>query len=394
MVLPPWLVPDKIKSRPSGGRARSAKLDLEARRTVIALVQEACAAGARREAACALMEVSPRTLQRWQEEGTVKADGRQAAAQGRAPGQPLEPPRAQPPPGGRQPPGVCEPAPQRESCPRLTTRENTSPRNRPATASCAMRGSGSNGARSRRLPTAARSHCAPPARTRSGAGTSLILASLVAGQFFYLYLILDVFSRQPRGLGGLRRAGEPSRPRSCSAQGSFSREGVGTQALVLHSDNGSPMKGATLLATLQRLGVVPSFSRPVGQATTTPTRRPCSKPATTTPASPSSPAKSPEQARTWVAGFVHWYNEEHRHSGIRFVTPGQRHRGERAGDPGPPQGPLRGRPSRPSRTLVSRDPQLGPDRLGIPQPLQGNCPDTPDSLTQPGVSQGARQEIG
>ena len=106
-------------------------------------------------------------------------------------------------------------------------------------------------------------------------------------------------------------------------QGSFSREGVGTQALVLHSDNGSPMKGATLLATLQRLGVVPSFSRPVGQATTTPTRRPCSKPATTTPASPSSPAKSPEQARTWVAGFVHWYNEEHRHSGIRFVTPGQ-----------------------------------------------------------------------
>ena len=153
-------------------------------------------------------------------------------------------------------------------------------------------------------------------------------------------------------------------------QGSFSREGVGTQALVLHSDNGSPMKGATLLATLQRLGVVPSFSRPVGQATTTPTRRPCSKPASTTPASPSSPAKSPEQARTWVAGFVHWYNEEHRHSGIRFVTPGQRHRGERAGCPGPPQGSLRGRPSRPSRTLVSRDPQLGPDRLGIPQPLQ------------------------
>lgn len=88
-----------------------------------------------------------------------------------------------------------------------------------------MRGSGSNGARSRRLPTAARSHCAPPARTRSGAGTSLILASLVAGQFFYLYLILDVFSRQPRGLGGLRRAGEPSRPRSCSARLILARRG-------------------------------------------------------------------------------------------------------------------------------------------------------------------------
>lgn len=59
---------------------------------MIALVQEACAAGARREAACALMEVSPRTLQRWQEEGTLKADGRQAAAQGRAPANRLSPP--------------------------------------------------------------------------------------------------------------------------------------------------------------------------------------------------------------------------------------------------------------------------------------------------------------
>ena len=105
------------------------------------------------------------------------------------------------------------------------TRENTSPRNRPASASCAMRGSGSHGARLRHLPTAARSHCAPPARTRSGAGTSLILASLVAGQCFYLYLIRDVFSRQPRWLGALLRAGEPSRPRSCSARLILARRG-------------------------------------------------------------------------------------------------------------------------------------------------------------------------
>lgn len=35
-----------------------------------------------------------------------------------------------------------------------------------------------------------------------------------------------------------------------------------------------------------------------------------------------------EEARDWVENFVSWYNEEHRHSGIRYVTPGQRHRGE------------------------------------------------------------------
>src|SRR5690606_31522882 len=40
------------------------------------------------------------------------------------------------------------------------------------------------------------------------------------------------------------------------------RHRVRQDELVLHADNGSPMKGATMLATLQRLGIVPSFSRP------------------------------------------------------------------------------------------------------------------------------------
>lgn len=43
---------------------------------------------------------------------------------------------------------------------------------------------------------------------------------------------------------------------------------------------------------------------------------------------PSLGFKSLEEARQWVAKFMRWYNEEHRHSGIRFVTPGQRYRGE------------------------------------------------------------------
>jgi transposase InsO family protein len=40
------------------------------------------------------------------------------------------------------------------------------------------------------------------------------------------------------------------------------RENIARDQVVLHSDNGSPMKGATMLATLQALGVMPSFSRP------------------------------------------------------------------------------------------------------------------------------------
>lgn len=53
------------------------------------------------------------------------------------------------------------------------------------------------------------------------------------------------------------------------------REHIARDQLVLHADNGSPMKGATMGATLPKLGVVPSFSRPQS-VTTTRTPRPCS----------------------------------------------------------------------------------------------------------------------
>ena len=110
---------------------------------------------------------------------------------------------------------------------------------------------------------------------------------------------------------------------------SFERtvEMIGADALILHSDNGSPMKGATMLATLQRLGVVPSFSRP-----SVSNDNPYSEAGFATlkgsPAFPEKPFADLPQARSWVATFVAWYNETHRHSALKFVTPGQRHRGE------------------------------------------------------------------
>ncbi len=57
----------------------------------------------------------------------------------------------------------------------------------------------------------------------------------------------------------------------------YLRERVAGEALILHSDNGSPMKGATMLGTLQRLGVTPSFSRPSVNMTT-PIPKPFSRP--------------------------------------------------------------------------------------------------------------------
>ena len=104
-------------------------------------------------------------------------------------------------------------------------------------------------------------------------------------------------------------------------------EGVQQDQLVLHSDNGGPMKGATMLATLQKLGVVPSFSRP-SVSDDNPYSESLFRTMKYTPSFPAKPFESIGVARKWVLEFVEWYNGEHRHSGIQFVTPNQRHNGE------------------------------------------------------------------
>jgi hypothetical protein len=90
--------------------------------------------------------------------------------------------------------------------------------------------------------------------------------------------------------------------------------------VIVHSDNGGPMRGSTMLATLQHLGVVASFSRP-SVSDDNPYIESLFRTLKYGPEYPHKPFESVEQARTWVTGFVAWYNAEHRHSGIRFVTP-------------------------------------------------------------------------
>ena len=94
------------------------------------------------------------------------------------------------------------------------------------------------------------------------------LPSLVRGQFFYLYLFVDVFSRKPvlsvvEGIVGWQIYEEENSALAGELLRDLChREGIQLQQLTLHSDNGSPMKGSSMLATLQQLGVMPSFSRP------------------------------------------------------------------------------------------------------------------------------------
>ena len=290
----------------------------------MALVHEACAAGARLEAACAVLGISPRTLQRWPEEGKVKADGRQAAARKRTPANKLSVAERQ---------GILAVAnrpefaglPPSQMVPRLADQGEYLASE--ASFYRVLR-------EADQLAHRGKAQAPRQRRPRGWVATDpnqlwswdiTYLASTVAGLFFYLYLILDVFSRKI--VGWEVHTEQTSDHAAVLFRQTHLREGVANGELVLHSDNGSPMKGATLLVTLQRLGVVASFSRP-SVSNDNPYSEALFKTCKYRPGFPEQPFESLQHARTWVAGFVHWYNEEHRHSSIRFVTPGERHRGE------------------------------------------------------------------
>jgi len=146
----------------------------------------------------------------------------------------------------------------------------------------------------------------------------------VRGGFLYLYLVVDVFSRRIM-------AWDVSEEESMDKAAQLIRNAclvnaVDSKGLILHSDNGGPMKGSTMLRTLQWLGIVPSFSRPRvsdDNAFSEALFR-------TLKYRPSFPHKgfdSTDAARSWVDRFAAWYNGQHCHSGIKFVTPDQRHFG-------------------------------------------------------------------
>jgi len=153
------------------------------------------------------------------------------------------------------------------------------------------------------------------------------LPTAVKGQYFYWYMMLDVFSRKI--VGHEVHMAESAELAALLMRRASLAEGLAGRGLVLHSDNGSAMKGATMLATLEHLGVAASFSRPRvsnDNAYAESLFRTCKY----RPDYPRKPFASLEAAQAWTHQFVHWYNQQHKHSGLKFVTPAQRHAGQAA----------------------------------------------------------------
>lgn len=148
------------------------------------------------------------------------------------------------------------------------------------------------------------------------------LTSAVKGYFYYLYMVMDIFSRK---IVGWQVYDNQSSALAADLMTDICRrENIQPSQVTLHSDNGGPMKGATLLATLQTLGVTPSFSRP-SVSNDNPYSESLFKTMKYTPGAFNDRFEGLQEARQWVEQFVNWYNNEHCHSGIQYVTPNERH---------------------------------------------------------------------
>jgi len=296
--------------------------DLPQRDQVMALVAEAVAAGASQWRACEVIVLSERTLQRWQNDKAEGACDRRPARVQTPKNRlsDLERERvleiANSPEFGHLSPSQIVPRLVDQG--EYVASESTFYRILKAENQLKHRGA-EKPAKPRHKPRA----LAATAPGQLFSWDITYLPTPVMGIYFYLYLFMDIYSRKIVGWQVYER--ESSELASEVMRDICGREKIAPKQIVLHSDNGSPMKGATMLATLQKLGVVPSFSRPAC-SNDNPFSESLFKTLKYRPAYPSF-FESLMDARQWVGTFVRWYNEEHRHSAIQFVTPAQRHAG-------------------------------------------------------------------
>lgn len=288
----------------------------------VELISEAVASGAARFKACAELEISVRTYQRWIVDGGIKTDGR---------------------PGAQRP----EPKNKLSTVERdkiLTTVNSDDFKSLPPSQivpSLADNGvyiasestyyrvlheaklqnaRGRSQTKERKAPT---THCAT-GPNQVWCWDITWLPGSVKGLHFYLYLILDIFSRKI--FGWEIHDEESAENASTLIRKTHLKESVRDNPLVLHSDNGSPMKGSSMLETLYSLGVVSSFNRP-RVSNDNAYAESIFKTCKYRPDYPYKGFSTIDEARSWILKFSHWYNFNHKHSGIKYVTSHERHSG-------------------------------------------------------------------
>ena len=302
-------------------------IDLEDRQSLSQDIGVAHAAGARLHLACEVAGIDLRTLQRWKaSDGLALGDGRPLAVRA-TPSHALSPAEraavlgaANEPRFADVPPARIVPALADEGI--FLASESTFAR--------VLRAHGQNARRGRaKAPRATR----PPTTHIARAPREVwcwdmtYLPANVLGRWFYLYLILDLYSRKI--VGWEVHASDASDHAAHLVRRTALAEGIAACLTkpVLHGDNGSTLKATTVLAMLHWLGVKPSYSRP-RVSDDNAYAESLFRTAKYRPEFPNKGFADLDAARAWAADFVRWYNLDHRHSGIGYVSPAQRHAGE------------------------------------------------------------------
>lgn len=148
------------------------------------------------------------------------------------------------------------------------------------------------------------------------------LPTTVRGIFLYAYMIVDIWTKDIVGW----EIHEEENDRVSSEMFQRLKSEYDLDGVILHSDNGNPMRGSLMLMTMYQLGIIPSYSRP-RVSDDNPFAESLFKTMKYVPAYPGR-FKDIVHAREWMAEFVDWYNTKHRHSAIGYVTPAQRRSGK------------------------------------------------------------------
>lgn len=288
------------------------------------LIDQAVCAGARKEQACETIELSIRTLQRWSKGDRVLADGRKTA-QRPTPMNKLSDEERQ------EVLGVCNESefaslPPSQIVPILLDRGIYI-----ASESTFYRVLKSANQLNHRGRAKAKSKVTKPTNFTAQKPNEVwswdisYCPSRVKGLYYYLYMIMDIYSRKIVGWDVYEcESGEYAAQlleRTVWAEKCLKSD------LVLHSDNGAPMKSMTMHSKMVDLGVISSRSRP-RVSNDNAYSESLFRTVKYYPRWPSEGFDSLEGARVWVKSFATWYNTEHRHSRIKFVTPEQRHTGD------------------------------------------------------------------
>jgi putative transposase len=297
---------------------------LPERQVLVEMVAQAQRAGARLAAACSEAGMSVRSYERWVEAGAVQGD-RRPQAERPEPSHKLSVAERERLVAVCHEPRFADLAPS-QIVPRLAD-EGVYLASE-ASFYRVLRAKGEQQHRGRAAKPVASE---PPRHRATGPNCvwcwdiTFLACSNVAGKFFYLYAILDLWSRKIVAWEVHdRESGEWAAE---LVEKALWREHLRLRPLVLHADNGAAPTAYTLKAKLEALGIRPSYSRP-GVSDDNAHMEAWFRTAKYRPSYPTKGFADIEAARAWTLKLVSWYNGEHLHSAIGFVTPSQRHTGE------------------------------------------------------------------